>query len=171
MGRGFLDKIDGSLFQCSQRLLRVLLSNADDENRYRSTAHLFTHECGAIHARHDQITSDDVRLKLLDQFQGFHTIAGGAHDFDVRTAGKHLADDLSGKGRIIDDQNADQLTHEEFSGGCGFFTYTKAPPISCSSKSLVSFSRDSLTPTKRCPSGGMRSAKDFTVRRIPSCEK
>src|SRR5271170_6466760 len=61
----------------------------------------------AVHARHFQIESDNVRTKLLNLAQSDQAVHSCAHDLDGGIAEQCLGDQLAHQRRIIDHEHAD----------------------------------------------------------------
>ena len=71
--------------------------------------HLRAHEGQAVHHGHVQIAGHDVGPQLLDALERVGAVAGRADDLDERTSRQHLGDDLADVGRVVDDQDANNV--------------------------------------------------------------
>src|SRR6267154_106469 len=84
---------------------------AEHDHRHRRAAHNQTQGFQAIHSRHFQVESDDVRVELFDFLQREGAIHSGADHFDGGIPLQDGGDELPHQRGIVDDKYSDALAH------------------------------------------------------------
>ena len=69
------------------------------------------HGLAAVHARHVHVKQNNVRIQLFDKLDAFQTVAGLANHLEVRLPLKKGLDTAAKQRVVIDQNNADALSH------------------------------------------------------------
>jgi len=89
--------------------------NAHDDDGQVTTPHLLANKLNSIHLGMIKSQVQNVGIQLLDFFERIFSVASRAHHLEKRTTRKHLCDDLSDVGGVVNDQYPLHFVHSSSS--------------------------------------------------------
>ena len=90
----------------------AVLAHREHQNRQAGMGLMdLSHGLAAVHARHVHVKQNNVRIKLFDKLDAFQTVAGLADHLEVRLPLKKGLDTAAKQRVVIDQNNADALSH------------------------------------------------------------
>lgn len=109
----FQDDVDGTgLQRLDQRFRTRFRQRRTHHDRDRPLRHQLAEEGNAIHARHLHIERDDIGDLLLQLPCRHEGVRCDRHDLDIGILLQYMGQRLADAGGIVDDENADFLSHE-----------------------------------------------------------
>ena len=103
----FFNDLDGPKFERRNCVFGTAVSDfRADHNWHRPFFHDFSQEGKAIHARHHQVSDDNVGRFLFDFGPGNNGVGGDA-DLNFRVRLENALHDLTDDGRVVNHEHAD----------------------------------------------------------------
>ncbi len=111
---GLGEAVDRAQFHGADRDLGALLGQRrEHDDRHRPRLHQLLEEIDAVHAGHFDVECDDVGLELRDHLARLVRIGGAVENDDVAGLLQRSREQGAHSDRVVDDQNAGFLGHEE----------------------------------------------------------